>query len=176
MTLEGRVPLIAQHGFSIATGHQSCCRFPDVKNPRHLTRYPPRFRPARLRSLSLATAGPDLPDGNQGDCKVMVRLPEFEDLNAQLGDHKTVGYTTSHALFPGSTKVEVGVDYSVDLTQVLTQVFHTPTRKRPIRRTHFVTINTDITLYSSTADDFCWIMTTHQSTARKLYSGLRPRS
>ena len=50
----------------------------------------------------------------------MVRLPEFEDLNAQLGDHKTVGYTTSHTSFLGSTKVEVGVDYGVDLTQVLT--------------------------------------------------------
>ena len=49
-----------------------------------------------LRSLWLTSAGPDLPDGNQGDRKVVVRLPELGDPNPQLGDHKMVGYTLSH--------------------------------------------------------------------------------
>ena len=49
-----------------------------------------------LESLQLTSAGPALPEGDQGDCGVVVQLCKLEDLTLQFEGYEVVGYILIH--------------------------------------------------------------------------------
>lgn len=113
-----------------------------------------------LESLYLTSAGPDLPEGNQEDCKLVVRLQKLKDLTLRFEDHRIVGYILSHIWFPESTEVRVEVGYDVDLSAAVSQVTPCPGTEtfQHLRRTKSITINIGITSYDLTAENFCFAL------------------
>ena len=112
-----------------------------------------------LEHLCLVSV-PDLPDDNEDDCTMVVRLHHLKVLDLQFNEHRVVGCILSHIWYPRFTKVRVEADYDpgVDLSVVLSQVIPRP---RPgtetlqnLRRTKTVSINMSTT-YDLTADNFC---------------------
>ncbi|KAF9650789.1 hypothetical protein BDM02DRAFT_1254878 [Thelephora ganbajun] len=113
-----------------------------------------------LESLQLAFAGPDLPDNNQGDSKVVVRLRKLQILVLQFDDQKVVECILSHIWFPESTKVEVETSCHAGLYAAISQVLPLPNveTSQYLRRTGVVTINFNVLSYELATDNFHFVL------------------
>lgn len=108
-----------------------------------------------LKRLRLISAEPILPDGDQDDCEMVVRLRRLENLVLQFGDHRVAGCILSHIWFPQSTKVWVDARYDTDLPVALSQIVPRPDTEtlQNLRRSKTVSIDMSTT-YNLTADNF----------------------
>jgi len=109
-----------------------------------------------LEDLKLISAGPEMPDGDQDNCEVVVRLGRLKGLTLRFEDPKMVGYILSHIWFPEPAKIQVSSSCCDGLCAALPQVLPPPRMEtfQYLRKTKTITINLDTESYNLTTDNF----------------------